>query len=182
MKTESSAATSRRNSIRAKTRRLEKEILDQVNEHYRKPVAEWDWEELSRGAPKDENGNFLGKRPSWITPIVVAEAKRRMRQLTEEELMIHAMQAIDVLRQLMTDNDTDMMGRPLVSAAVKLQAAQYVINHVIGTPKIRTEVTSGGDPLAELLGGVLVNPDGRPSHNEAIGVIEGEVVETDDDE
>jgi hypothetical protein len=166
----------KRASIRRKVTRLEREMREAIDEHYQKPVEEWDWEELSRGAPRNEDNKFRGPRPVWVTPAVLAEAKRRMRQLTEEELMIHAMQAISVLSELMSNRETDDWGKPVVSAAVKLQAAQYVINHVIGTPKARHEIETS-NPLSELMSGILVNPDGEPSHM----IIEGEVADGEEE-
>lgn len=169
-------ATRRR--LREKVDRLEEEINADIETLYQKPIEEWDWEELSRGKPRGANGNFQGDKPKWITPAIQAEARRRMRMLTEDELMTHAKSAIDVLKELMSDQGIDDFGKPTTPASVKLQAAQYILNHVIGTPKARVEVNQGTDPVAELMGGVLVNPDGEPSHI----VIEGEVVEEDDDD
>lgn len=153
--------------------RTEEEIREDVEALYKKPVEEWDWEELSRGMPRGPDNKFAGRRPTWITPAIQAEAKRRMRIMTEDQLMVHADAAIKTLRELMEDLEVDDHGRPVVPSAVKLQAAQYVLNHVIGTPKARVEVEAH-NPLADLMGSVLVNPDGSLSHHV---VIEGEVVE-----
>lgn len=166
-----------RRRLRENVNRLEEEITKDIETLYQKPIDEWDWEELSRGRPRGADGKFQGDKPKWITPAVQAEARRRMRTLTEDELMTHAMDAIKVLKELMTDQGIDDFGKPTTPGSVKLQAAQYILNHVIGTPKARVEVNDGANPLAELMGGVLVNPDGQPSHI----VIEGEVVEDDDD-
>jgi hypothetical protein len=163
--------------LRENVDRLEEEITKDIAELYQKPIDEWDWEELSRGRPRGADGKFQGDKPKWITPAVQAEARRRMRTLTEDELMTHAMDAIKVLKGLMSDDGIDDFGKPTTPGSVKLQAAQYVLNHVIGTPKARVEIESG-NPLAELMGGVLVNPDGEPSHI----IVEGSVVEDDDDE
>lgn len=175
-------ASSRPRAVRRRLRdnvdRLEQEIAKDIELVYQKPIDEWDWEELSHGRPRGANGKFQGDKPSWITPAIQAEARRRMRTLTEDQLMTHAFDAIDVLKELMSDTGVDDFGKPTTPASVKLQAAQYVLNHVIGTPKARVEVNDGTNPLAELMGGILVNPDGEPSHV----VIEGTVVEDDDDE
>jgi hypothetical protein len=159
--------------------RTEEEVLEDIETLYKKPVDEWDWEELSRGMPRGPDGKFAGRRPTWITPAIQSEARKRMRLLSEDQLMTHADAAIRTLNQLMTDVDEDEKGNPVVPASVKLQAAQYILNHTIGTPKARVEVESHS-PLMEMMGAVLINPDGNMSHHVKIdNVVEGEVVEDD---
>lgn len=165
-----------RRRLRDNVERLDEAVRADIALVYQKPVEEWDWEELSHGRPRGEDGKFQGGRPKWITPAIQAEAKRRMRAFTEQEIMIHAEGAIKVLGEIMGDKEVDDFGKPTTPAAVKLQAAQYVLNHIIGTPKARVEIEEH-NPLAELLGGILVNPDGLPSHQ----IIEGEIVEDSDD-
>lgn len=170
-----------RRRLRQKADQLEQEILRDIEVVYEKPVSEWDWEELSKGRPREPDGSFAsGAKPSWITPAITAEVQRRMRSYTEQELMTHAMSAIKTLAKLMTNEDEDDFGKPIVSPAVKLQAATYIINQTIGSPKSRAETTED-NPLENFLAGVLVNPDGEPSHHM---VIEGSLVgdEEDDDE
>lgn len=171
----SSRPRAARRRLRDNVDRLEEEIAKDIEIVYQKPIEEWDWEELSRGKPRGANGNFQGDKPHWITPAIQAEARRRMRMLTEDQLMTHAMEAITVLKDLMSDNGIDDFGKPTTPGSVKLQAAQYILNHVIGTPKARVEIDNGSSPIAELMGGILVNPDGEPSHT----VIEGQVVDED---
>lgn len=164
-----------RRRLRTNADRLEEAISRDIELVYEKPVKEWDWDELSHGRPRGKDGTFAGLKPMWITPAITAEAKRRMRSMTEEQLMVHADAAIKVLNTLMTDSDVDDFGKPTTPAAVKLQAAQYVLNHIIGTPKARVEIDTH-NPLAELMGGILVNPDGEPSHM----IVEGTVVDQEE--
>jgi hypothetical protein len=168
--------SSRPRAVRRRLRtgnRTEEEMLEDIETLYQKPVDEWDWEELSRGMPKGPDGKFGGSRPKWITPAIQSEARRRMRIVSEEQLMVHADAAIKTLSQLMADMDVDDVGKPIVPASVKMQAATYILNHTIGTPKARVEIETHS-PLMEMMGGVLMNPDGKPSHHV---IIEGEVVE-----
>lgn len=168
-----------RRRLRNKAERLEEEISKDIAIAFRKPVEEWDWEELSRGRPRGENGRFEGRKPSWITPAIQAEARRRMRTLTEDELMTHASMAINVLRDIMTDTSEDDFGKPIVPASVRVDAAKYVLNHVIGTPIARVE-TNQTNPIADLMGDILVNPDGEPSHM-IIDMPGGDEEDDDDD-
>lgn len=166
-----------RNRLRKNMDRLETAVMDDIVLVYQKPVEEWDWAELSRGRPRGEDGTFAGNKPKWITPVIQAEARKRMRMLTEDQLMVHAESAINVLKELMGDQGVDDFGKPTTPAAVKLQAAQYILNHIIGTPKARVEIDTY-NPLVELMGGVLVNPDGEPSHQ----IIEGTIVAEDEED
>jgi hypothetical protein len=164
--------------LRNAENRTEEEILEDIEVLYKKPVDEWDWEELSRGMPRGPDGKFAGRRPTWITPAIQSEAKRRMRILSEEQLMTHADAAIKTLADLMSDMETDEKGNYVVPSSVKLQAAQYILNHTIGTPKARVEIESHS-PLMEMMGAVLINPDGAASHHV---IIEGEVVEDESED
>lgn len=166
-----------RNRLRKNMDRLETAVMDDIVLVYQKPVEEWDWAELSRGRPRGEDGTFAGNKPKWITPVIQAEARKRMRMLTEDQLMVHAESAINVLKELMADQEVDDFGKPTTPASVKLQAAQYILNHIIGTPKARVEIDTY-NPLVELMGGVLVNPDGEPSHQ----IIEGTIVAEDEED
>lgn len=166
-----------RRRLRDNVDRLENEILQDIETVFEKPIDEWDWEELSHGRPRGANGTFQGGKPKWITPAITAEAKRRMRVLTEDELMTHARDAIGVLVGLMRNDEVDDFGKPHVPASVKAQCSQYVINQAIGTPTAKMEITTAS-PLELLMADVLVNPDGQPSHQ----IIEGSVVEDDEED
>jgi hypothetical protein len=45
----------------------------------RKPMSEWDTEELARGRPRDKNGGFRGDTPKWITPLMLDEEMLSLR-------------------------------------------------------------------------------------------------------
>lgn len=164
-----------RRRLREKTDRLENEIMADIVLLYQKPVEEWDWAELSHGRTRGDDGKFGGPKPRWITPAITAEAQRRMRTFTEQELMTHASDAIRTLSSLMLDNDVDDFGKPCVPASVRADIGKYFLNHVIGMPKIRAEIDTT-DPLRDLMADVIVIRDGSPSHI----VVEGAVVEDDE--
>lgn len=172
-----------RTRLRKNAGRLNESVMKDIELIYKKPVEEWDWEELSHGRPRGKDNTFKGRPPSWITPAIQAEARKRMRVFTEDQLMVHAEDAIKVLSSLMKDTDTDEKGNYVVPASVKYQAATYILNHIIGTPKARVEVDTH-NPLIELMGGILVNPDGEPSHRVIEGtiVVDEELEEDEDDD
>lgn len=110
-----------------------------------KPLDQWDLEELARGKPRNQYGNFSGKAPSWITPHVVQEIRRRLLETSYAELASHVGVAIQSLVKLLTDDSVDEDGKPIVSPALKLQAAKYVIDQTMGQAPQTVDIT-GLDP------------------------------------
>lgn len=164
--------------IRRKGNRLdaELELLAEVT----KPLEEWDEEELARGRTRDKNGGWSGRPPKWITPKLRQEALKRFEQGTLEKMRGQFGHAIDVVESLMKSTDVDYeTGKPIVSPQTRLDAAKFVINQVMGTPKARVEVDAG-DNLSNILAGALVNPDGLPALPGGYD-LDGEVVEDDED-
>lgn len=145
---------------------------------YRKPIAEWDFEELQHGRPRDEDGTFRsGRRCDWIDELARVEIFRRLKTETRYKMGQSLKTALSVLQDLMTNTDVDDKGRPIVPAAVKLQAAQYVFDQVIGKSTTPIEIT-GQIQLQQMLARVMVNPDGEDAHP----VIEGSVDEEEEDD
>jgi len=148
-----------------------------------KPIDQWDFEELARGRPRNVRGNFAGTTPEWITPHVVAEAKRRLLLGASAGMAKHLDAALKMIGSLMENTDTDDFGRPVVDAKTKLAAAQFVIEHTLGKPQAVVQIT-GDDQVKQALAAAIVLDDGLPQ--DAPSVIEGQVVEEeyeeDDDE
>jgi hypothetical protein len=144
-----------------------------------KPLDQWTDEEITRGRPRDRHGNFSGKRPAWLTPVIQAERQRRLRQLMADDLGTFAGDALKIIHEVMMDNSTDESGKPVVPASVRVDAGKYLVDQFMGKATATIDVNAG-NTLVDLLGDILVNPDGQPSHM----IIEGSVVEDDpsDDE
>jgi hypothetical protein len=166
-----------RERIKRANKRLETATED-IGIFYNKPVEEWDFEELQRGRPRGPNGKFAGIKPKWITGAVLAEAQKRLKSLTKQELHMHANTAITVIADLMTDNRCDENGKPLTTSATKLQAATYVLDHIIGKATAHVEV-EGSVVLTQMLAAVVVNPDGQDAFP---AVVPGEWDEADIDD
>ncbi|MCE0764827.1 hypothetical protein LWC35_18220 [Pseudonocardia kujensis] len=158
---------------RAKSKAAKGDISAEIAMLY-KPLEKWDDEELARGRPRDKNGNFGGTRPSWLTPALQAERQRRLRQLMADELGTFAADALRTIHAVMTDDSRDDNGKPNVPASVRVDAGKYLVDQFMGKATATVDVNAGSQ-LGELLSGILVNPDGEPSHQ----IIEGEVVEDD---
>jgi hypothetical protein len=185
--------------IRARARRRAKrgggkgkELLSQAefNALY-KPVEEWDLEELARGKPRNARGDFSGKTPNWVTRQVYEQAMDRFKNLVKEGLQANAVSALDTIEWILSDDSVDEKGKLNVPASTKLDAAKFLMEHVVGKPTQRVE----GDisvKLQALLGVAMVNPAdaltpslGKPqfslAHLPGQTMVMGEAEEGDDD-
>lgn len=165
-------------NIRKRIRRKNRDQAEDIALLY-KPVEEWDLEELARGMPRNKNGTFVGRRPLWITPKIAAEAKRRLGEEAFSEVAVNVTKAVKVVTDLMQNEDLDEDGYPIVDNRLRLDAAKFVIEHVIGKPKQRVDVGIA-DSLAEMMADALTNPDGSPAHPVLEG--SGEWADEEDEE
>jgi hypothetical protein len=141
-----------------------------VELYYEKPIEDWDFEELQRGQPKTADGRFVGGRPKWLTPVLMAEAQSRLKTMTARQLGHHAGDAIKVMVELMNTAKVPM---------VRFQAAKYVLDQIIGLPTQRIEAKAQSD-FESLLADVMVNEDGSEDAM-VIDLDETEWEEDDDD-
>lgn len=133
-------------------------MTEQEFEALYKPVEEWDLDELARGRPRDRNGGFSGRKPTWISRKVHEEAMERFKVAIKTEMGIQSVTALDTLRLIITSEETDSRGKPLIPAATKLQASQFLLEHIVGKP--RQEVSQDiSVKLQGILGSVMVNPN-----------------------
>jgi hypothetical protein len=164
-----------RNRIRRRGHDIERDIAIL----YKKPIEEWDLEELARGKPRNKVGNFSGRPPEWITPAVIKESRRRLMDQTFGELAGYAEVALRVLEKLMKSEEVDANGRPLVDAKTKLAASTYVLDHIIGKPKAIVEIEEAKANQRLALAAAIVLDDGKPQGHL---VIEGDFEEVGEDE
>lgn len=169
--------------IRARARRAQKIAKEELEKLY-KPIEEWDAEELARGRPRAKDGTFKGPAPSFIDRAVHEQIVRRFEEIVRSDMNTHTVAALRIVGEILEDDATDDKGRPLVAAGTKLDAAKFLIEHVIGKPKQRVE-TDISVKLQALLGAVMVNPTGGNPHQGfelAQGYVEAESWEEEDDE
>jgi len=151
----------KRKQLRARARRqMKKGVL--AFEGLYKPIEEWDSEELARGRPRDKNGNFQGLAPSYISRELHEEAMSRFREFIRDGMNANTNIAIKTIEEILTSKETDENGKPLVTAATKLEASKYLIDHVLGKPKQRVE-TDISVRMQGLLATVMVTPDKLPA-------------------
>ena len=136
----------------------------------RKPIEEWDFEELQAGRPRDPDTGKINrrmKRPRWISPAMLVEAQKRLRTMTATELGTYTGAAIEVMVDLMQSSRMDK---------VKFEAAKYVLDQVMGMPTQRTEITAEVS-VSTFLADVMENPDGT-----RVSIEDGEILDVPYDE
>lgn len=147
--------------IRARARRRIKrnEVVsdEELDYLYRKPIEEWDLEELAKGRPRNAKGHFKGPAPSWVSSTVHEEAMTRYTAAVKSDMRSTTVDALTVLKQIITNEDTDEKGKPFVPASTKLDAAKFLLEHVVGKPTQRIE-SDISVKLQGILGQVMVNP------------------------
>lgn len=143
--------------IRSRARRARK-LTDGDLQALWKPIEEWDHEELARGRPRDKAGGFRGRPPDWVTRAVHEQIVKQFETIVKTEMNVHTVKALTVLEHILDDESTDAKGRPLVNASTKLDAAKFLVEHILGKPKQRME-TDISVKLQGLLGVAMVNPD-----------------------
>lgn len=166
--------------IRARARRRQK-IIDQELEQLYKPVEEWDAEELARGRPRDVNGGWHGSPPAYITRAFHEQIIKRFQVVVREEMNKSTIEALVVMDKILTDDTVDLKGKPLVPASTKLEAAKYLLDHVVGKPTQRVQQDISVK-LQGLLGTVMVNPGGELAQGSQplADIVDAEIVEDDD--
>jgi hypothetical protein len=122
-----------------------------------KPIDEWDMEELARGRPRDSRGGFRGPKPKWITRVVHEQSMERFKAAIKSDMNATTVTAMDALRGVINNEQVDDKGKPLVPASVKVDAAKFLIEHVVGKPKQQLEADVSVQ-LQGILAVVMANP------------------------
>jgi len=143
-----------RQRARRKLRKLSQEEQESL---WGKDVSKWDMEELARGRPRNKRGDFSGPAPGFISRQLHEEIISRFEQIVRQEMNGHTVDALKVIGQVLNDTKTDHKGRPLVPASTKVDAAKFLIEHIIGKPKQRVE-SDISVKLQGILGHAIVNP------------------------
>lgn len=125
--------------IRARARRHAKISEAELDKLY-KPLDEWDEEELARGRPRAADGTFRGASPNWITRQMHEEAMARFKGIVEGRMREHTVDALSTMKWILENEDLDEKGKPIIPASTKLDAAKFLLEHVVGKPTQRQEV------------------------------------------
>jgi len=158
-------------AIRARIRRARGVTEADLQQLYQKPIEEWDEEELARGRPRAKDGTFKGRRPKYIDAALHEKIVERFQHVVKADMNGQAVKALKVLSDILDDDRTDERGKPIVAGGTKLDAAKFLIEHVIGKPKQRVE-TDISVKLQGLLGAVMVNP-GETNSGDGMALTQG---------
>lgn len=166
--------------IRARMRRSQKRrkiVTDEELEYlYRKPIDEWDLQELAHGRPKNSKGHFKGPKPQWITVQIHEEAMKRYQAAVKGSMRSTTVDALEVLNSIIQNEEVDEKGKPIVPASTKLEAAKFLLEHAIGKPTQRIEQDLSVK-LQGILGTVMVNPSELATGNYMPGHFPGMTME-----
>jgi hypothetical protein len=179
--------------IRARARRkmARHDVMtaQEMNYLYEKPVDEWDLDELAMGRPRNRKGHFSGPKPKWINAAVHEEAMQRYTAAVKSEMRGTTVDALSVLKHLINNDEVDDKGKPQVPAGTKLEAAKFLLEHVVGKPTQRIE-QDVSVKLQGILGQVMVNPaeimgsqqSFMPAHFPGVTMALGEAADNYDDD
>lgn len=164
---------------------------DDAYDRQMKPLDEWDAEELAKGRPRNAAGNFTGRPPQYITRELHERAMEKFKALIREGMNFQSITALKTIQMVLESDEVDYKGKPVINAAQKLDAAKFLIEHIVGKPTQPT-TTDISVKLQGILGAVMVNPaEGgyTTAHmGSRLGITDGSVVdaewsdEDDDDE
>ncbi len=151
-----------------------------------KPIEQWDAEELARGRPRNKAGNFQGRSPAWITREVHEESMTRFRQFVRDGMNAQTNIALQTIEAILSSDETDENGKPIVAASTKLDASKFLVEHVLGKPKQRVE-TDISVRLQGMMASSIITPDSLPAYPNAkalaspgYDIVDAEVLDDDD--
>jgi hypothetical protein len=81
----------------------------------------------------------------------------RFKAVIREGMNANAINALSAIDRILANDGEDRKGRPLIPASVKLQAAQYLLDHVVGRAVQPTQ-SEISVKLQGILGTVMVSP------------------------
>lgn len=149
---------------------------------YRKPLEEWDEEELAMGRPRAVDGTFRGHSPRWVTREMQEEALRAFERMLISENNLTTLKSARLLGEMLDDLELDENGRPIVSPTVKSKIAMYMMDRTLGKPTAPVAVDMNVH-LEGILARVMIDDESGQlsSSHTAVTVIEAEE-EDDEDE
>ena len=162
--------------IRARARRRRKRNVhlspQELEYLYKKPLEEWDLQELAKGRPRNAKGHFSGPVPQWVDRTVHEASMEKYVAAIKTEMRTSTVDAVKIINELINSKDVDENGKPLVSASTKLDAAKFLLEHVVGKPTQRIE-SDVSVKLQGILAQVMVNPAEMATGNYALGHMPG---------
>lgn len=152
-----------------------------------KPLDEWDDEELARGKPRTGNGDFRGPTPKFITREIHEAALERFRGQVRAGMNASSLKSLAIVDHILEEDEVDHRGKPVIPYSTKLDAAKYLLDHVVGKSKqpVAADISVR---LQGILASVMVNPDESANHDldgyspAYVGMIEQGVIDAEVEE
>lgn len=124
-----------------------------------KPLEEWDIQELAKGYPRLPNGKFPNRAPAPYVQMAMKEKiDREFKAKVRGSMNVTTVDALQTLAAVLSDDSTDHRGKPHVSASTKVDAAKFLVEHLLGKPK-QTVENDISVKLQGILAGVMVSPE-----------------------
>ena len=142
---------------RRKAKRMERITDEEFEAMYHKPIEEWDLEELAHGRTRNSKGKFSGAAPKWINREVHERAMDRFKSVIKSQMNGLTPDAITAVDWILSNDEVDEKGKPVIPAATKLDAAKWLIEHTVGKPTQRVE-SDVSIKLQAILGVAMANP------------------------
>lgn len=146
--------------IRARARRAMnrgKQVRPEDADALWKPIEDWDMEELARGRPRAADGSFRGRKPVYVTRELHEQAMEMFKTMVKAQMNGGTVDALVVLKSLLTNDETDAKGRPVVPASTRADVAKWMVEHVLGKA-VQPTTTDISAKLQLILGAAMVNP------------------------
>jgi hypothetical protein len=135
-------------------------------------LSVWSDEELIRGQRKAKNGKWVGPPPIVVPQAVHAERARRLMSKAHDLLRESTVDAVTLLRDVITDEDAPL--------ALRVQAADLVLARTL--PKnVAVHVGVGAEPkfLSMIRAGIVAGGQAIGTGEDS-DIIDAEVIDDDD--
>lgn len=126
-----------------------------------RPVEQWTIEELSKGYCKTAEGRWPSRPPSQLMRGQIRERiDEEFRKRVRGSMNGLTVDALNALQRVIKDDDLDGRGRPMVPAATKVKAAEFLLDHLLGKPKqvVQEDISVR---LSGILADVMVAPEAQ---------------------
>lgn len=142
---------------RRKAKRMERMTDQEFEAIYKKPIEDWDLEELAHGRTRNSKGKFSGPTPKWINREVHERSMERFKSVIKSKMNGLTPGAVEAVDWILGNEDVDEKGKPIIPASTKLDAAKFLLEHTVGKPTQRIE-SDVSVRLQAILAQVMVNP------------------------
>lgn len=134
-------------------------------------VSDLDDEELMSGSFRDGSGKLNPGRNKVIPKSMHQEIVRRILERGQEKIRSDYFNALDTVADIMQDTDND--------AAVRLRAAAMIIDRIAGKTPEKVELSVEVKPYEAIVTKIMRE---LPADIAAADIVDGEIVDEDDEE